>query len=110
MTGILHAPTAPLRAVTIGVENAPDLRAFREKMRDVTGAHEFGAPHISLLYAIGRDQRHTVWASDEQKLRTIAANCERRLALSRLLLDDPILVAPDGDWTNVASWTVIRRF
>lgn len=110
MTGILHAPTVPLRAVTIGVENGPDLRAFRERLREVTGANDLGAPHISLLYAIGRDQRRTAWAGDERKLRAIAADCDRRLAAGQFLLDDPILVAPDGEWTNVASWTVIRRF
>jgi hypothetical protein len=109
-TGILHSPTVPTRAVTIGVENAPDLREFRESLRDVTGANDLGEPHISLLYTIGNDQRRTAWSGDEQKLRAIAADCERRLAVSQFLLDDPILVAPDSDWTNIASWTVIRRF
>src|SRR4051794_38772788 len=30
-TCILYSPTVPFRAVTIGVENAPDLREFRER-------------------------------------------------------------------------------
>lgn len=109
-TGVLHSPTVPTRAVTIGVENAPDLRGFRETLRDLTGASDLVEPHISLLYTIGGDQRCTVWSGDEQKLRAIAAECEKRLAASEFLLDDPVLVAPEGDWTNIASWTVIRRF
>ncbi|MGD9614982.1 MAG: hypothetical protein AB7H90_03165 [Alphaproteobacteria bacterium] len=109
-TGLLHSPAVPFRAVTIGVENTPDLRRFRETLRTLTGANELVEPHISLLYTIGSDQRRTAWSGDEQKLRTIAADCENRLAASRFLLDRPILVAPDGDWTNIASWTTIRQF
>jgi 2'-5' RNA ligase len=109
-TGILHSPTVPFRAVTVGIEGAPDLRAFREKLRELTGANELVEPHISLLYTIDCNQRRTVWSGDEPKLRAIAAECERRLAASQFLLDDPILVAPDGDWTNIPSWTILRRF
>ena len=109
-TGIQHSPTVPTRAVTIGVENAPDLIEFRERLRDLTGANDLAEPHISLLYTIGRDQRRTAWSGDEQKLRAIAGSCERRLIASRFLLGEPVLIAPDGDWTNVASWTMLRRF
>ena len=109
-TGMLYSPTVPFRAVTIGVENAPDLRAFREMLRELTGANELVEPHISLLYTIDSDQQRTVWSGDEDKLRAIAGECERRLGASQFLLNDPILVAPDGDWTNIASWTTLRRF
>lgn len=109
-TGIQHSPTVPFRAVTIGVENAPDLREFRERLRDLIGASELVEPHISLLYTIGSDQRRTAWSDDERKLQAIAAECERRLAASRFVLDEPVLVAPEGDWTNTKSWTVFRRF
>ena len=109
-TAIMHSPIVPTRAVMIGVENAPDLRAFREGLRDATDANDLVEPHISLLYTIGCNQRRTAWAGDEHKLRAIAAECERRLDVSRFLLDDPVLIAPEGDWTNIASWTVIRRF
>ena len=108
-TGIAYSPTVPFRAVTMGVENASDLREFRERLRDLTGANDLNEPHISLLYTIGSDQKRTAWFGDEQKLRAIAAECEMRLATSQFHLDDPVLVAPDGDLTNVASWTVIRR-
>ena len=108
-TGILYSPTAPFRAVTIGVENASDLRELREKLHDLTSANDLDEPHISLLYTIDSDQRRTAWFGDKQKLRAIAAECETRLAASQFLLDDPVLVAPDGDWTNVASWRVLRR-
>ena len=108
--GILYSPTAPFRAVTIAIENASDLREFRERLRDLTSAKDFNEPHISLLYTIGSDQNRTAWSGDEQRLRAIAAECETRLAASQFLLDDPVLVAPNGDRTNVVSWTVIRRF
>jgi 2'-5' RNA ligase len=108
--GIQHSPTVPTRAVTVGVGNAPDLREFRERLRSLTGANDLGEPHISLLYSIGSDQQRTDWSGDEQKLRAIVAECEERLAATGFLLNDPVLIAPDGDWSNVASWTVLRRF
>ena len=107
---MLHSPTVPFRAVTIGVENKAGLHAFRENLRELTGANELVEPHISLLYTVDRDQRCTAWSGDQEKLRAIAAECERRLSVSLFLLGDPILVAPDGDWTNIASWTTLRRF
>jgi hypothetical protein len=109
-TGVQNSSTVPLRAVTIRVENAPGLRIFREALRDLTGANELAEPHISMLYAIDREGRRTAWAGDEPKLEALAAECERRLTVSQFLLGDPILVAPDGDWSNIASWTTIRRF
>jgi hypothetical protein len=108
--GVQTSSTMPLRAVTIKVENAPGLLIFREALRDLTGANELAEPHISMLYAINRDGQRTAWAGDEPKLAAIAAECERRLTISQFLLGDPILVAPDGDWSNIASWTTIRRF
>jgi 2'-5' RNA ligase len=107
---ILHSPTVPFRAVTIGIENTPDLREFRERLRELTGANELVEPHISLLYTIDDNQRRTSWSGDERRLLAIAAECEERLAVRRFLLADPILVAPDGDWTNISSWTTVRRF
>ena len=108
--GVQTSSTVPLRAVTIQIENAPGLRVFREELRDLTGANELAEPHISMLYAINSDGGRTAWAGDEQKLAAIAAECEKRLTVSQFLLGDPILVAPDGDWSNIASWTTIRRF
>jgi hypothetical protein len=109
-TEIRYSPTVPFRAVTIGIENAPDLREFRERLRDLTGAGELVEPHISLLYTIDSNRQRTSWSGDERRLRAIAAECEERLAAGRFLLADPVLVAPDGDWTNISSWTTIRRF
>jgi len=108
--GVQHSSTVPLQAVTIRVENVPGLRVFREALRDLTGANELVEPHIRILYAINRDGRRTAWAGNESKLAAIAAECERRLTVSQFLLGDPILVAPDGDWSNIASWTTLRRF
>jgi 2'-5' RNA ligase len=109
-TAIHYSPIAPLRALTIAIENTAELRGFRERLRQLTGANELVEPHISLLYAIGHDQRRVAWAGDADRLGALAADCERRLAASRFRLDEPILVAPDGEWTNIASWTTIRRF
>jgi hypothetical protein len=109
-TGIRHSTAVPFRAVTIGIENAPEMRNFREALRDLTGANELVEPHVSLLYTIDRNQQRTSWSGDEPTLTAIAAECERRLTVSQFLLGDPILVAPDGDWSNIASWTTIRRF
>lgn len=109
-TGVQNSSTVPLRAVTIRVQYAPGLRVFREALRDLTGANELAEPHISVLYAINREGRRTAWAGDKPKLEALAAECERRLTVSQFLLGDPILVAPDGDWSNIASWTTIRRF
>jgi hypothetical protein len=108
--GISYSPTVPFRAVIVDVENTPDLQEFRETLRGLTGAGALVAPHISLLYTIDSDRQRTAWSEDEDRLRTIAGDCERRLAVSRFRLDRPILVAPDGDWTNIASWTTVRSF
>jgi hypothetical protein len=108
--GVQTSSTVPLRAVTIRVEDAPGLRVFREELRELTGANDLAEPHISMLYAINRDGRRTAWAGDELRLAAIAAECEKRLTVSQFLLGEPILVAPDGDWSNIASWTTIRRF
>ena len=109
-TAVLHSPTVPFRAVTIGIANASDLRAFRETLRELTGANELVEPHISLLYTIDSNRQPTKWAGDAQKLQAIAAECERRLTASHFLLNGPILVAPIDDWANIASWTTIRQF
>jgi 2'-5' RNA ligase len=109
-TGFLHSPTVPFRAVTVGIQNTPGLRLFREMLRELTGANQLIEPHISLLYTIAANRRPTEWAGDAAMLEAIGRECERRLAATEFLLADPILVAPNGEWTDVASWTVIRRF
>jgi hypothetical protein len=106
---ISFSTTAPMRAVTIDVEDTPDLRNFREDLRQITGAVEPPPPHISLLYAVNEAGRQPSWPSDENtSLRRIAEECGRLLEEREFVLDRPIIVAPDGAWTNIKSWRVVR--
>jgi len=108
--GVSYSTTVPFRAVIIDIENSRELQIFREGLRDITTANALVAPHISLLYTIDASARRTAWSGSEEKLGQIAAAAEQRLAAMRFLLERPILVAPDGDWTNIGSWTTLRRF
>jgi 2'-5' RNA ligase len=105
---VSYSTTAPMRAVVIDVEATPNLQTFREDLRRITGAIEPPPPHISLLYTVGENGQQPSWSSDENTLRGIAAECARRVDASEFVLDRPIIVAPDGAWTNVKSWRVAR--
>ena len=106
---ISFSPTAPMMAVVIYVEDTPDLRTFREDLRRLTGAVEPPPPHISLLYGVDETGRRPSWSSDEGALKSIAEECARRLDASEFVLDHPVIVAPDGEWTNIGSWRVVRE-
>jgi hypothetical protein len=108
--GISTSTTVPFRAVVIDLENSPEILAFRENLRQETGANELVPPHISLLYTIDANQQRTSWSGDETRLRDIADECAARLSASRFVLDRPILVMPEGDWSNIRSWKVLRSF
>jgi hypothetical protein len=105
---ISFSTTAPMRAVTIDIEDIPDLRIFREDLRQITGAAEPPPPHISLLYAVNEAGRQPSWSSNGSTLRSIAEECGRILDGRELVLDRPVIVAPDGEWTNIRSWQVVR--
>jgi 2'-5' RNA ligase len=105
---ISFSTTAPMRAVVIEVEDTLDLRKFRDDLRRITGAVKPPSPHISLLYAVDETQRQPSWSSDENILKSIAEECTRRVEASEFLLDHPVIVAPDGEWTNIRSWQVMR--
>jgi hypothetical protein len=105
---ISYSPTAPMRAVVIDVEETPDLRTFREDLRRITGAAEPPPPHISLLYTVGENGLQPSWSSDESTLKRIAEECARCIEVSEFVLDRPVVVAPNGAWTNVTSWKVVR--
>jgi len=77
-------------------------------LRRITDAVEPPPPHISLLYAVGEAGRQPSWSSDESRLKSIAEECARRLDASEFVLDHPIIVAPDGEWTNIRGWRVVR--
>jgi hypothetical protein len=106
---ISFSTTAPMMAVVIYVEDGPDLRGFREDLRRLTGAAEPPPPHISLLYAVDETGRQPSWSSDDGTLSHIAEECARQLEGSEFVLDRPVIVAPDGEWTNVRSWRVVRE-
>jgi hypothetical protein len=105
---ISYSPTAPMMAVVMYVENTPDLRAFRANLRRLTRAVEPPPPHISLLYGVDETGRQTSWSSDEGALKSIAEECARQVEASEFVLDRPVIVAPDGEWTNIKSWRVVR--
>jgi 2'-5' RNA ligase len=106
--GISFSTTAPMRAVVIEVEDTPDLRRFRDDLRRITGAVEPPPPHISLLYAVDETGRQPSWSSDHRRLRRISEECARRVDASEFVLEHPVIVAPDGEWTNIPSWRVVR--
>jgi 2'-5' RNA ligase len=105
---VSFSTTAPMRAVVIEVEDTLALRTFREDLRQVTGAVEPPPPHISLLYSVDETGRPPSWSSAEATLKGIADECARRVDASEFVLDHPVIVAPDGDWTNIKSWRVVR--
>jgi len=46
--------------------------------------------------------------ASETRLRAIAEDCAARVDPSEFVLDDPTVVAPDDDWTNIRRWKVVR--
>ena len=105
---ISFSTTAPMMAVVIYVEDSPDLRTFREDLRRITSAPEPPPPHISLLYTVDETGRQPSWSSDDGRLNSISEECGRRLEGNEFVLDHPVIVAPDGEWTNIKSWRVVR--
>jgi 2'-5' RNA ligase len=100
---------APMRAVVIDIEATAALRTFREDLRRITDAAEPHPPHISLLYSVEEAGGQLNWSSDECKLKTIAQQCDRRVDAREFILDHPLIVIPDGAWTDIRSWRVARR-
>jgi hypothetical protein len=94
------------RAVVIDVEDGPAIAAFRADLSRLTGAAIQAPPHISLLYMVGERGERRRWA--ETTLKRIAEECAAGLAANEFALGDPVVVAPDGDWANIRSWTVVR--
>jgi hypothetical protein len=105
---ISFSTTAPMMAVVMYVEDTPDLRTFREDLRRLTGAPEPPPPHISLLYAVDETGRQPSWSSNETRLNSIAEECARKVDATEFMLDHPVIVSPDGEWTNIRSWRTVR--
>ena len=107
--GISYSTTTSFKAVVIDVENTPQLRQFREELRRITGAAEPEPPHISLLYTIDGRAERTKWAADGAKLSALAAAASARVEDAEFVLGDPVIVTPEGDWTNIRSWKILRK-
>src|SRR5262249_41926963 len=105
---ISFSTTAPMRAVVIDVEDTADLRTFREDLWRITGAAEPAPPHISLLYSVDVTGRQPSWSSNESTLKTIAEEFDAQLGEREFVLDRAVIVAPEGVWTNIKSWRVVR--
>ena len=108
-TGISHSTMVWSRAVVIDVEDGPAIGAYRDEVSRIAGAAIQAAPHISLLYTVDDCGQRPSWAASETRLESIAEECAARVAASEFVLGDPVVVAPDGDWTNITSWRVVRR-
>ena len=106
--GVSYSTKTPFRAVIIDLENTAELDSFREALRRISGAPELQPPHISVSYTIAEYGERVGWWSDETKLKAIAEECAARITATEFALNHPVIVAPDGDWTNVKSWKVVR--
>ena len=108
-TRISYSTTVWSRAVVIDVDDAPAIAAFRGELSRIAGAAILAPPHISLLYTVDDRGQRPGWAASETRLRAIAEDCAARVEPTEFVLGDPTVVAPDGDWTNIRSWKVVRR-
>jgi 2'-5' RNA ligase len=107
--GISYSAATPFRAVVIEIQNTAELRSFREELRRIVDAVEPEWPHISLLYTIDEHGQRPGWWSNGTRLRAIADECAARIEATEFVLDDPVIVAPDGDWTKITTWEVVRK-
>lgn len=108
--GISYSTTTPLRAVVIDVQDDAEFAAFREALRRIVGAADPTPPHISLLYTIDERGGRPGWWSNDTRLHGIAQECAPLIEATEFVLDYPVVVASDGDWTNIKSWRIVSRF
>ena len=66
---VTGAVITPFRAVFIEIENSPELREFRERLRDIVSAPPLIPPHISLLYTLDRNSQAPRPDFDAERLR-----------------------------------------
>jgi hypothetical protein len=107
-TVVTGAVITPFRAVFIEVENSPDLREFRERLRDIVGAPVLIPPHISLLYTLDRDNQAPRPDIDAAMLAAIAARCAEAITDTHFTLGRPLVNSAGGSQTDVRSWKVVR--
>jgi 2'-5' RNA ligase len=107
-TAVTGAVITPFRAVFIEVENSPDLREFRERLRDIVGAPALIPPHISLLYTLDRDSQAPRPDLDAAMLKAIAARCAEAITDAHFTLGRAVVNSAGGSQTDVRSWKVVR--
>jgi hypothetical protein len=104
---VTGAVITPFRAVFIEVENGPELREFRERLRDIVSAPPLIPPHISLLYTLDRNSQAPRPDFDADRLRAIAARCAEAIDNAHFTLGRPVVNSAGGG-DDVRSWNVIR--
>ena len=64
------------------------------------------APHVSLLYAVGR--QHTVIAFAAADLQAIVRDCRADVREPEYILERPAIACPvaGGNWLRVPEWKV----
>ena len=109
-TAVTGAIITPFRAVFIEVENSPELREFRERLRDIVGASgELIPPHVSLLYTLDRVTQAPRPDLDEKTLQAIARRCAESIKDTHLILERPVVNSSGGAGNaDVYSWKTLR--
>ena len=108
-TAVTGAIITPFRAVFIEVENSPELREFRERLRDITCARQLIPPHISLLYTLDRQSQTPRPDFDAERLQEIAARCADEIDDTHFTLGRPVVNNAGGGESNVRGWRAIRE-
>ncbi len=108
-TAVTGAVITPFRAVFIEVENSPDLREFRERLRDIVGAPALIPPHISLLYTLDRISQGPRPDLDAEMLAAIATRCADAIKDIDFTLARPVANSTGGAETGVRSWKIVRQ-
>ena len=106
---VTGAVITPFRAVFIEVEHSPELREFRERLRDITGARQLIPPHISLLYTLDRNSQMPRPDFDAEKPKAIAARCADEIRDTHFTLGRPVVNNAGGGESNVRGWRAIRE-
>src|SRR6201987_5284221 len=93
---VTGAVITPFRAVFIEVENSPDLREFREKLRDIVGVPPLIPPHISLFYTLDRNSQAPRPDFDAERLKAIAVGCAEAIDDAYFTLGRPVVNSAGG--------------
>jgi hypothetical protein len=109
-TAVTGAVITPFRAVFIEVENTPQLRQFRERLREILGAAPLIPPHISLLYTLDGATQGPRPDLDVGRLTAIAARCAAAIPDMHFLLGRPIVHSSGGSGNaDLRSWQIMRE-